>query len=76
MTTLLDENGPQIEAIRKLFTVAEAWGLPLWLENGWAIDAWLGRITRPHEEIDIAFPEDRKGEYRNLMRFRTGGQFI
>ncbi len=67
MTTLMDENRLQIDAIRALFTAAEARGIPLWLESGWAIDARLGKITRPHEDIDIAFPKDRESEYRGLI---------
>jgi hypothetical protein len=26
--------------------------------GGWAIDLWLGEITRPHEDLEIAIPRD------------------
>jgi aminoglycoside 2''-adenylyltransferase len=56
-----------LAAIRELFDAAEARGMPLWLENGWAIDARLGRITRPHDDVDVAFPKHREGEYREFL---------
>src|SRR5438552_1748485 len=56
-----------IAAIRELFDAAESRGYYLWLENGWAIDARLGRITRAHEDIDIAFPKECEAEYRLLI---------
>lgn len=57
----------QLEAIRVLFEVAETHGMSLWLENGWAIDARVGRVTRDHEDIDIAYPRDRERDYFNLI---------
>ena len=56
-----------VSAIIELFDAADKVHLPLWLESGWAIDARLGRITRPHEDIDIAFPEERRAEYIGLI---------
>jgi lincosamide nucleotidyltransferase A/C/D/E len=28
-------------------------GVELWLDGGWAVDAWLGGQTRPHADVDI-----------------------
>ena len=28
-------------------------GLEHWLFGGWAVDLWVGRLTRPHEDIDV-----------------------
>jgi 2''-aminoglycoside nucleotidyltransferase len=56
-----------LAAIRELFDAAESRGVPLWLESGWAIDAQLGRITRPHDDIDVAFPRLRGDEYVELV---------
>lgn len=54
--------------IQQLFTEAEHKGIPLWLESGWAIDARLGRITRMHEDIDIAYPKDQEAAYLDLLQ--------
>ena len=32
---------------------AASLGVELWLDGGWAVDAWLGRQTRPHADVDI-----------------------
>ena len=56
-----------LAAIRDLFDASESRGMPLWLESGWAIDARLGRVTRQHDDIDVAFPKHREDEYRELI---------
>jgi 2''-aminoglycoside nucleotidyltransferase len=58
----------QLLTIRALFDEAERRGILLWLESGWAIDARLGKITRAHEDIDIAFAQNQEGAYRELIR--------
>lgn len=47
---------------------AEARDLPLWQGSGWAIDARLGNITRPHSDIDFAFPAERRDEFIMLLQ--------
>lgn len=46
--------------------------MPLWLQGGWAIDAKLNRITREHEDIDIAYPGNRTSDFLALLRSRGG----
>jgi hypothetical protein len=31
----------------------EAAGLEHWFFGGWAVDLWVGRLTRPHDDIDV-----------------------
>ena len=31
----------------------EGAGLDYWLFGGWAVDVWVGRLTRPHDDIDV-----------------------
>lgn len=52
-------NATQIPLIHKILNAAEAQGTPAWPESGWAIEARLGRITRKHEDIDLAVPHER-----------------
>ena len=33
--------------------LASAIGVDVWLDGGWAVDAWLGGQTRPHRDVDI-----------------------
>jgi lincosamide nucleotidyltransferase A/C/D/E len=37
----------------KFLDLAASLGVELWLDGGWAVDAWLGRQTRPHADVDI-----------------------
>jgi aminoglycoside 2''-adenylyltransferase len=59
--------------IHQLMSAAAARELPLWFSGGWAIDARLGRITRPHEDIDIVFPAERRAEVLALLAVLGGG---
>ncbi|NJK50734.1 hypothetical protein HC931_23770 [Candidatus Gracilibacteria bacterium] len=64
----MDAITEHLSVIRALFDAAESRGLLLWLESGWAIDARLGRITREHEDIDIAFARDEEAIYREILK--------
>ncbi len=33
-------------------------GAPVWLDGGWGVDALLGRITRPHNDLDLVVALD------------------
>jgi aminoglycoside 2''-adenylyltransferase len=68
-------NSVQLPLIFELFDAAENLGLPLWLESGWAIDARLGRITREHEDVDLAFPLERLEEFTSLLQLFDCGVF-
>jgi 2''-aminoglycoside nucleotidyltransferase len=61
-----------IELICRLFSAAEKIRLPLWLQGGWAIDARLHRVTRAHEDIDTAFPLERKSAFLPLLESLGG----
>lgn len=43
----------QIKIIDELSTISENIGAQFWLRGGWAIDFMLGKVTRPHSDIDI-----------------------
>ena len=46
---MIDE---QLAAIATTATIAERLGVPVWLRGGWAMDFFLGRVTREHSDID------------------------
>lgn len=48
---------------------------PLWfLCGGWAVDAWLGRHTRDHGDVDIAvFHHDQRAIYEHLSGWALVG---
>ncbi len=63
----MDPTSRDLQAIQVLFDAAEEVGLPLWLENGWAIDARRGLISREHGDIDVAYPKDQERRYLDLL---------
>jgi hypothetical protein len=38
--------------VAEIVEVAHRFGIPVWLRGGWAVDFYLGRITREHRDID------------------------
>ncbi|HXH58802.1 nucleotidyltransferase domain-containing protein, partial [Iamia sp.] len=57
MTTAAAEHGPwqpltPTELGRLLDGVATTW----WLMGGLALDRFVGRVTRPHDDVDIEIP--------------------
>lgn len=67
-------NTRHIALIHHLSAAAEAIDLSLWLQGGWAIDG-IHRVTREYQDIDVAFPTDRKAELLLLLR-SLGGNAI
>ncbi|OKH31467.1 aminoglycoside nucleotidyltransferase [[Phormidium ambiguum] IAM M-71] len=68
-------NDLHIELIHQLFGETDKINMLLWLQGGWAIDAKLNRITREHEDIDIAYPRDRTTDFLTLLH-SLGGAII
>jgi hypothetical protein len=69
-------NVPEAEGLRPVERIAEvmsSYGLAWCLCGGWAIDAWLGRQTRYHADVDIAVFED---DQRALFEHLPGWQLI
>jgi hypothetical protein len=43
----------QLELIGEIAALARTVGAELWLRGGWAMDFFLGRVTRQHDDIDL-----------------------
>ena len=39
--------------LRAIDDIVRAVGVGLWLRGGWAMDFFLGEVTRPHRDIDF-----------------------
>lgn len=66
-------NDLQLALLGSLLQAADRRRLPLWIGGGWAIDARLGRITRPHDDLDLTFPGERRAEFEEMIT-ELGGQ--
>lgn len=42
----------QLSAITEVLNAANELGIEVWLRGGWAMDFYLGQITREHEDVD------------------------
>lgn len=49
----------QLAVIREIASACAGAGIEYWVRGGWAVDFFLGRLTREHEDIDLfAWAED------------------
>jgi hypothetical protein len=44
----------QLAAIASLSSALDQHGIEYWLFGGWAVDFWVGAVTRQHDDIDVA----------------------
>jgi hypothetical protein len=43
----------QLAAVASLDAACSGAGIDYWLFGGWAVDFWVGRVTRVHDDIDV-----------------------
>lgn len=60
-----------LEALRSAAGALEGADLEHWFFGGWAVDLWVGRMTRPHDDIDVLVW--RRDEARVHDALRTAG---
>src|SRR5688500_15206941 len=41
--------------VLEVVDVVRSVGCRFWLEGGWGVDALVGRVTRPHRDVDVDF---------------------
>ncbi|MCX4734352.1 nucleotidyltransferase domain-containing protein [Streptomyces sp. NBC_01363] len=59
----------QLRLIAEAMEVAETLGVTVWLRGGWAMDFFLGEITRDHEDIDwFLWADDASALAGGLLR--------
>ncbi|MBM0239075.1 hypothetical protein JNW88_21565 [Micromonospora sp. ATA32] len=57
-------TGEQVLALLDEFA---AYGLRVWVAGGWAVDAVIGRQTRPHGDLDLAVDAAQQDELLRLL---------
>jgi hypothetical protein len=53
--------------VRRAVAPLEALSCPWFVAGGWAIDLFLGRVTRPHGDVDIALYRHDQGTLRDFL---------
>jgi hypothetical protein len=67
MTTGAKARAAQLETIGWLHTLLGEQGLEYWLFGGWAVDFHAGRVTRDHEDVDLAVWQSDVDRVRGLL---------
>jgi hypothetical protein len=67
-------NNAVPEEVARIADLMSTYRPPWALCGGWAVDAWLGRVTREHGDIDIAvFVNDREALFEHLAGWQLIG---
>lgn len=53
-----------------LYAALENLGIKIWIDGGWAVDALLGKQTRPHADLDIAIQHGDIARFREFLEVR------
>jgi hypothetical protein len=59
----------QLRALAHLSRTLEQHAVDYWLFGGWAVDFWVGSITREHQDIDVAA---RRADYGAIRATLVG----
>jgi lincosamide nucleotidyltransferase A/C/D/E len=50
-----DQESMGVSDVLEVVEVIRSVGCRFWLEGGWGVDALVGRVTRPHRDVDVDF---------------------
>ena len=71
----VSDTKQQLQIIQTVGAIFSDQNIPYWLRGGWALDFLLGRVTRPHSDIDLICWSDDKDQIIKLLtenRFSLG----
>jgi lincosamide nucleotidyltransferase A/C/D/E len=60
----------QGHAVVELYEALAGARVDIWIDGGWAVDALIGRQTRPHDDLDIAVEARCVGALREILTER------
>jgi len=67
----------RLQDVLEVVDALDAAGVPVWLAGGWGVDALLGRQTRTHSDLDLAFEAEGTAQARALEQLgRLGYRHI
>src|SRR3954469_23280284 len=68
MTTSSQEHEQGLAAIGSAAEALDAADLDHWFFGGWAVDLWVGRLTRPHDDIDVLVWRHDQGRVHEALQ--------
>jgi lincosamide nucleotidyltransferase A/C/D/E len=63
----------RLRDVREVVDALDAAGVHVWLAGGWGVDALIGRQTRVHSDLDLAFEDKGAAQARALERLARLG---
>ncbi|MDX5475667.1 MAG: hypothetical protein LPK00_09055 [Bacillaceae bacterium] len=57
----------QLKVLSEISALSDELDITFWLRGGWAIDFLLGKITRPHDDIDIVTWIDNREQLETTL---------
>lgn len=64
-----ERSARQLRLIGETVEIAQALGVEVWLRGGWAMDFFLGEVTRDHADVDwFAWAQDAPALTGGLLR--------
>lgn len=60
----------QLTLIREITTALSQAGVPHWLFGGWAVDFFVGGLTRPHQDVEFIVWQHDLSRLRSLLEER------
>ena len=54
-----------------VYTSLENFGVEIWIDGGWGVDALLGEQTRPHKDLDIAIQQKHVVALREFLHAQS-----
>jgi Aminoglycoside-2''-adenylyltransferase len=58
----------QLSALARVSSLLDAAGIDYWLFGGWAVDFYAGKVTRAHDDVDLAVWLDDLPRISELLR--------
>ena len=56
-----------LAAVGSAASALEGAGLEHWFFGGWAVDLWVGRVTRDHDDIDVMVWRDDESRVHEAL---------
>lgn len=57
----------QLKVLSEISAISKSLEIEFWLRGGWAIDFLLGKITRPHDDIDLVTWIQNREQFENAL---------
>jgi lincosamide nucleotidyltransferase A/C/D/E len=65
-----EKKSMEVEEVTKFYQQLTENGIKVWIDGGWAVDAHIGKQTRPHGDLDIAIESKHVEKALQLLKMQ------